>query len=139
MSHTIELNGQKYVCNLHPGEEGLEVGARVTAMIGPVALELQSGLGDEVGTAINELPESKKAVISSAYGKLLAALPPKELLSLAKELFRYTRLDSEAQPLSDKYQFDSHFRGNYKQIVPLMREVIKLNGFLDLSVLDLLT
>lgn len=136
---SVEIHGKKYTIGYHPGEEGLEVGAYVSGLLSPVAIQMQFALDEEDSKKpISQLAPEKQEKIRGAMGDLLKALPAKELLSLAKTAFRYTRLEGEAQPLSDKLQFDTHFRGNYKAVMPLIKAVIEYNGFLDLNALELL-
>lgn len=137
--HTVELNGQKYNISYHPGEEGLEVGAYVSSLLSPVALQMQFALEEgDSDKPLADLSKDKQDKIRGAMGDLLKALPAKELLALCKTAFAYTRLEGEAKPLADKVMFDTHFRGNYKALIPLLKAVIEYNGFLDLNVLGLL-
>ncbi len=138
-TNTVEVHGQKYTISYHPGEEGLEVGAYVSSMLSPVVLQMQFALDEsDQDKPLAKLSAAKQDKIRGAMGDLLKALPPKELLTLAKAAFAYTRVEGEAKPLSDKLMFDTHFRGNYKALIPLLKAVIEYNGFLELNVLELL-
>lgn len=138
-TNTVELNGQKYTIGYHPGEEGLEVGAYVSSLLSPVALKMQFALDEEDSKKnVSEMSKEKQETIQEAMSDLLKSLPAKELLALCKTAFAYTRLEGEAKPLADKVMFDTHFRGNYKALIPLLKAVIEYNGFLDLNVLGLL-
>lgn len=117
----------------------MEVGGIVSQLLSPIALDMQMVLDEsDQNKPVSKLSAAKQDKIKAAMGKLLTALPPKELIALAKAAFAYTRIEGEAKPLSDKVLFDTHFRGNYKALIPLLRAVIEYNGFLDLNVLELL-
>jgi len=138
-TNSVEIHGQKYKINHHPGEEGLEVGAYVSSLLSPVVLQMQFALDEsDQDKSLAKLSAAKQDKIRGAMGDLLKSLPPKELLSLAKAAFAYTFVEAEATALIQKLQFDKHFSGNYKPLIPLLKAVIEHNGFLDLNVLELL-
>jgi len=140
-----EINGTLYTISVHPGfPHGAAAALKVQTLIQPHVLKAQekaaSALNADDRIAIKEDPDKAEDIILEALGlpdmlamkrEMLEKVDVAELMVLAKDLFRYSICPNGN--MSDDAVLSEHFRGSYKNFIPLMNEVIDFNGFLELD------
>ena len=156
------INGTKYTIGLHDGKDGLRAALQVQSVLQSEIVGLQGevnkALSSDDRAKLAELQseeddkgkkktkaqiesdgkEAEKlmlgyqgAMISGAES-MLKNLDPGKLYDMLIMLCE--NVLANGMPLQDDKFFRAHFRKRYADVYPLVRAVIKENGFLDLEI-----
>lgn len=112
----FEIDGVKYLINMMPADQGIKVCTKLLKLI-----------GEPLGEVISAQGDAKKVweMIPSAIKSLTLRLEEDEVLSLAKTLCGCVTTVGSSNPLSN--QFNVYFRGKYKLLFILLKEVAVFN------------
>lgn len=151
--HNTTIHGINYTIGVTPGESGIELAFELNRLVGTSVYMSQQAISDAfdalsmderkaLGEGTEEerqqkymdliVPKISTEKMMEAAIVMLRDLKPAEMLQLAKKLFKEVLVNNA--PLN----MNAHFASNYKSVIPLMAEVIRFNGFLDLDATDLL-
>ncbi len=121
----------------HPGEKGIHLANEINERLGPVFLDLVSASTVE---NTEQAQTARQEAMASAVKGLYKIIPSGELLPLAKKILSNTKVTKESNGekkvfnLAETADFNLYFQRNYKALIPLMRKVIEINGFLDVDI-----
>ena len=144
----IKINGTDYTIGLHPGRAGLKTALKVQSVLQSEIAGIQSVIAGKFTNSEREamqrdeneaqriIQQNYQADLMSGVERMLRNLDPDQLYDLLIDLFQFTLAGDTL--LNSDSAIDAHFQGRYADVYPLAREVIEANGFLELSVQDLL-
>jgi len=155
----VIINDRTYIIKIHPGEAGAKTAFEVNRLIGASAYESKEALKSAFDSLAEEdrksiymdengQQRSEEEIQTRFLEKIMLKINPADMLDIGKrflqsmdaeQMFRLTKMLFagvlvDGRPLD----YNAHFSGRYKDIVPLMTEVIEFNGFLQLDPCDLL-
>lgn len=142
------INGTEYLIGLHLGREGMKTALKVQNVLQAEIIGIQSKIASrltkEDRDSIKDNEENAEAIISEKYQEdmlqgvesMLKNLDPDKLFSMLLDLFKHVHVDGKA--LNSDAMIDHHFQNRYADVFPLAKAVIEANGFLELSIQELL-
>ena len=144
----VTINGTEYMIGLHLGREGLKTALKVQNVLQSEIVGLQSKIASKLSKEDREIlkDDDSKAeeIISEKHQEdmlqgvesMLKNIDPDKLFPMLLDLFKHVHVDGKA--LNSDAMIDNHFQARYGDIFPLAKQVIEANGFLELSLQDLL-
>jgi len=143
---SFEIDGHAYLTTLLPVDDGLDILARLVALLGePLAALAEGVLADPakitklVAAARNRDDDTKVedllgGVSLSALGRDLrnglAGANAIKVAPLARDLVKWTHRDNK--PLRDPAHYNEAFRGNYRELGALVWKLIQINRLFPL-------
>jgi len=144
----VTINDTEYTIGLHLGREGIKTALKVQNVLQSEMLGVQSKIAEKLTAddkkAISEDDKNAESIITEKYQdvmlsgveSMLKNLDPDKLFSMLLDLFKHVYVNDKA--LNSDAMIDNHFQNRYGNIFPLAKEVIQANGFLELSIQELL-
>lgn len=145
MSHIVQFKAREIGLDeestvtiaAHPGEKGINLANELNQRLGPIILDIMSAAQVE---NTEQLKDARENALAQAVKKLYDVWPNGDLLPMAKKVLAHTTVtrredtDQKVYKLSEAVDFSGYFQRNYKALIPLMRKVIEVNGFLELDI-----
>lgn len=155
----VVINGNEYLIQCHPGEEGLILAWQLNKLIGKSVYESQKVLS----SAMDSLSEDERKELMDGSDeekaekfekvmlekvdtaqmldtaiKLLEGIDARAMAVLCKDMFKHVNIKNKTTGQMEKFNINTHLFGNYEDVIPLFGEVAELNGFFALDATDLL-
>jgi hypothetical protein len=112
----FEWNDEKYSITRFSGDKGLEVSLNLMKLFAPIMASMASMANEE----------ANKTVLGDLGRVIGTSLNVPEIKQLVKDLFSVVLFNGK--PIN----LDLHLPGRYALIIPLCKEVIEHNGFLEI-------
>lgn len=108
-----EIDGVKYLCNMLPGDEAIELEIELIQRIGRPAAAMMSRafIASPEAKSMADLGTSVEGLVAGGVSVFLNELTPKEALEYCRRLMNGVRAEGVTGDLHDPKVFAEHFRG----------------------------